>query len=84
MNYPKKLLSLRGLQGGQFGVIDVTAVSDTLIELDFGPDFDRLSPNAARSLVAALSRWLEQLPAPVPADVPPSLPVREVIVILEV
>jgi len=82
MNYPKKLLALRGLQGGQFGALDVTAVSDALIELDFGPDFDRLSPSAARSLVAALTRWLEQLPADVPLA--PSLPVREIIVILEV
>jgi hypothetical protein len=63
MNYPKKLLALRGLQGGQFGAIDVTAVSDTLIELDFGPDFDRLSPSAARSLVGALTRWHDQPPA---------------------
>ena len=55
-------------------------MSDALIELDFGPDFDRLSPSAARSLVDALTRWLEQLPA----DVPPSLPVREIIVILKV
>ena len=63
MNYPKKLLSLRGLQGGQFGALDVTAVSDALIELDFGPDFDRFSPSAARILVGALTRRLDQLPA---------------------
>lgn len=79
MKYPKKLLSLRGLQGGQFGSIDVTAVSDALIELDFGPDFDRLSPDAARSLVAALTRWLDQLPDVMPAPVS----MRELIVILE-
>jgi hypothetical protein len=63
MTYPKKLLTLQNLQGGQFGSINVTAVSDELVELDFAADFDRLSPGAARALIHALHRWLEQLPA---------------------
>ncbi len=62
--YPKKLLTLQNLQGGQFGTIDVTAISDELIELDFAADFDRLTPEAARALIGALDRWLSQLPAP--------------------
>jgi len=69
-----------GLQGGQFGSIDVTAVSDALIEVDFGPDFDRLSADAARSLVVASNRWLDQLPE---AAASPPASMRELIVILE-
>ena len=64
MAYPKKLLTLQNLQGGQFGTIDVTAISDELVELDFAADFDRLTPEAARALIGALDRWLSQLPAP--------------------
>ncbi len=64
MKYPKKLLTLQNLQGGQFGAIDVTALSDGLIELDFAADFDRLTPEGARALIGALDRWLSQLPAP--------------------
>ena len=62
MKYPKKLLTLQNLQGGQFGTIDVTAMSDQFIELDFAADFDRLTPEAARALIGALDRWLSQLP----------------------
>jgi hypothetical protein len=61
--YPRKLLTLQNLQGGQFGTIEVTAVSDELVELDFAADFDRLTPDAARALIGALDRWLSQLPA---------------------
>jgi hypothetical protein len=64
MAYPQKLLTLQNLQGGQFGTIDVTAVSDKLIELDFAADFDRLTPEAARALIGVLHRWLSQLPEP--------------------
>lgn len=80
MKYPKKLLTLRNLQGGQFGTLDVTAVNDKLVELDFGADFIRLSPESARGLVMALGRWLDQLPPP---SVEPSPPLKEVIVIIE-
>ncbi|HEY8075116.1 MAG TPA: hypothetical protein VIF62_13425 [Labilithrix sp.] len=62
MKYPKKLLTLQNLQGGQFGTIDVTAMSDQFIELDFAADFDRLTPESARALIGALDRWLSQLP----------------------
>jgi hypothetical protein len=68
IKYPKKLLTLQNLQGGQFGTIDVTAMSDDLIELDFAADFDRLTPDAARALIGALDRWLCQLPEPISAD----------------
>jgi hypothetical protein len=68
--YPRKLLSLQNLQGGQFGTIDVTAMSDELIEIDFAADFDRLTPDAARALIGALDRWLSQLPAPSLGDEP--------------
>lgn len=68
MAYPKKLLTLQNLQGGQFGTIDVTAISDELVELDFAADFDRLTPEAARALIGALDRWLSQLPEPAEVD----------------
>ena len=68
MTYPKKLLTLQNLQGGQFGTIDVTAISDELVELDFAADFDRLTPEAARALIGALDRWLSQLPGCAPVE----------------
>ena len=80
MKYPQKLLSFRNLQGGQFGSIDVTAISDDLVELDFGADFDRLSPTAARRLVHALNDWLDQLPD---VDAPASSSAKEVVVVIE-
>ena len=58
MKYPQQLLKLAKLQGGQFGSLDVTAVSDRLVELDFSADFVRLSPLAARKLIAVLEDWL--------------------------
>ena len=41
--FPKKLISFRRLQGGQFGTLDVSAVSPEYVQLAFGSDFIQLT-----------------------------------------
>jgi hypothetical protein len=52
--FPKKLISFRNLQGGQYGTLDVTAREPTLVELALGGDYVWLTPEqwvALRSVI---------------------------------
>jgi hypothetical protein len=42
-HFPKSLLSFRKLQGGQFGTLDVSAISPDYIQLALGTDFVQLT-----------------------------------------
>lgn len=42
-HYPKSLISFRKLQGGQFGTLDVSAISPDYVQLALGTDFIQLT-----------------------------------------
>ena len=51
---PKKLISFRNLQGGQYGTLDVTVREPSLVELALGGDYIWLTPDqwiALRSVI---------------------------------
>jgi hypothetical protein len=52
--FPKKLISFRNLQGGQYGTLDVTAREATLVELALGGDYIWLTPEQWISLRSAI------------------------------
>lgn len=43
MKYPKPLISFRRLQGGQFGTLDVSALSANSVQLALGSDYIALT-----------------------------------------
>ena len=52
--FPKKLISFRNLQGGQYGTLDVTARDVGLVELAMGGDYVWLTPDQWIALRAAI------------------------------
>ena len=56
--YPAHLLRIAGLEGGQYGVIDLTAKSRENLELNFGGDFVTLSRRDTEALIDGLQSFL--------------------------
>ncbi len=56
--YPAHLLRIAGLEGGQYGVIDLTAKSRDNLELNFGGDFVSLSRRDTVALLEAIRKFL--------------------------
>lgn len=52
--FPRKLISFRNLQGGQYGTLDVTARESTLVELALGGDYVWLTPEQWIALRSAI------------------------------
>jgi hypothetical protein len=52
--FPKKLISFRNLQGGQYGTLDVTAREAGLVELALGGDYVWLTPDQWIALRSAI------------------------------
>ena len=52
--FPKKLISFRNLQGGQYGTLDITAREPTLVELALGGDYIWLTPDQWIALRSAI------------------------------
>ena len=66
--YPIHLLRITGLEGGQYGVIDLTATSRENLELNFGGDFVELSRRDAEALIDGLVAFRELVDAPPPSS----------------
>lgn len=56
--YPANLLRITGLEGGQYGTIDVIARAHDMLELNYGGDFSDLSRTDVEALIDALQRFL--------------------------
>jgi hypothetical protein len=52
--FPKKLISFRNLQGGQYGTLDITAREPTLVEIALGGDYVWLTPDQWIALRSAI------------------------------
>ena len=55
--FPRLLLSMRNLQGGQYGTLDVTARAADTVELALGGDYVWLQPDEWRALRAAVDKF---------------------------
>jgi hypothetical protein len=56
--YPSHLLRITGLEGGQYGVLDLTARARDNLELNFGGDFVTLSRRDTEALLGGLEAFL--------------------------
>lgn len=58
--YPHVVLDLRGLAGGQFGTVQLTARSADRLELSLVGELVEMDKAQAEKLVRALVLWLER------------------------
>ena len=56
--YPHHLVRFLNLQGGQYGALELVALSDDVLELQLGGDFVRLTRKQAEEMLDGVQKFL--------------------------